>query len=352
MEETPAKSTKIKVRRGWWYVLGGVLCLGLASVPLYRLWEYYWGRAVDGDAVVQIPTGSRFEALLDSLGARRVLHDSLLFVKLARARDLDMLVRPGSYQLREGMSYASLINMLKSGRQTPVRVTFHNVRSTDRLAGLLARKLEPDSLAFLQAFDNDSLIHSLGFSSATLLGMFIPNTYEFYWTVTPEAFMKRMKREYDRFWNEDRTAKLARCGLSREEVSTLASIVYEETKNTAEMPRIAGVYINRLRRGMPLQADPTVKYAVGDFTLRRVLLRHLKVDSPYNTYKYPGLPPGPICMPSIAALDAVLNFEAHDYLYFCAKEDLSGTHNFARTLAEHNRNAQAYARALDRLKIR
>jgi len=346
------KSAGHMMRRWRWYVAGGVLCILLAAVPVYRFWEYYRGRAVDADAVVKVPTGSDFEVLLDSLKAQHILHDTTLFVKLARSRDLDSSVRPGSYRLREGMSYSSLINMLKSGRQTPVRVTFNNLRSMDRLAGVLARRLESDSSAFAGAFGNDSLVASLGFTSTTLLGMFIPNTYEFYWTVTPEEFMKRMKREYDRFWNEERTAKLARCGLTRDEVVTLASIVYEETKKTEEMPRVAGVYVNRLRRGMPLQADPTVKYAVGDFTLRRVLLRHLEVDSPYNTYKYPGLPPGPICMPSIAALDAVLDFEEHDYFYFCAKDDLSGTHNFARTLAEHNRNAQAYARALDRLNIR
>lgn len=326
--------------------------VAVAVVPGYRLWQYYRVSAVDTDAVVKVPTGSDFEALVDSLKAQNALCDTALFVKLARSRDLDSSVRPGSYRLREGMSYSSVINMLKSGRQTPVRVTFNNLRSMDRLAGVLARRLEPDSSAFAEAFANDSLVSSLGFTSTSLLGMFIPNTYEFYWTVTPEEFMKRMKREYDRFWNEERTAKLARCGLTRDEVVTLASIVYEETKKTEEMPRVAGVYINRLQCGMPLQADPTVKYAVGDFTLRRVLFRHLEVDSPYNTYKYAGLPPGPICMPSIAALDAVLDFEEHDYLYFCAKEDLSGTHNFARTLAEHNRNAQAYARALNRLNIR
>lgn len=160
-----------------------------------------------------------------------------------------------------------------------------------------------------------------------------------------------MKKESDRFW-ASRESKLARCGLSREEIYTLASIVYEETKRVAEMPRVAGVYLNRLRIGMALQADPTVKYAVKDFTLRRILHSHLEVDSPYNTYKYPGLPPGPICMPSIDAIDAVLDYEDHDYLYFCAKDDLSGAHVFARTLDEHNRNARAYARALNRRGIR
>lgn len=336
---------------GWCALAAGV-CILLAAVPGYSLWQYYRGRAVDADVVVTVPTGSGFGALTDSLAAAASLHDPALFGKFARSRGLDSTVRPGRYQLREGMTYSALINMFKSGRQSPVRVTFNNLRSLDRLAGILSRRLEPDSLAFMLAFEDDSLVRSLGFAPNTLLGMFLPNTYEFYWTVTPQDFMERMKKEYDRFWTDQRTAKLARSGLSREQAITLASIVYEETKKTDEMPRVAGVYVNRLRRRMPLQADPTVKYALGDFALRRVLLRHLDVDSPYNTYKYAGLPPGPICMPSIAALDAVLDFEEHDYIYFCAKDDLSGAHNFARTLAEHNRNAQAYARALDRLKIR
>ncbi len=352
MKNAPDSSQRKRIGRLGWFLLGGVACVVVAVVPGCRLWQYYRASAVDTDAVLTLPTGSDFSVLMDSLEAGGALHNPERFEKWARSRDLDSSVRPGRYRLNEGMSYSSLINMLKSGRQTPVRVTFNNLRSLDRLAGVLARRLEPDSQAFMRTFENDSLVRSLGFTSTTLLGMFLPNTYEFYWTATPEEFMRRMKREYDRFWTKERESKLARSGLSRQEAVTLASIVYEETKKTDEMPRVAGVYINRLRRGMPLQADPTVKYAVGDFTLKRVLLRHLEVDSPYNTYKYPGLPPGPICMPSVAALDAVLDFEEHDYLYFCAKEDLSGTHNFARTLAEHNRNAQAYARALNRLGIR
>ena len=173
--------------------------------------------------------------------------------------------------------------------------------------------------------------------------MFIPDTYEVWWTVSPEEFVRRMKREYDRFWTPERDALRARSGLSRLEVMTLASIVYEETRKTDEMPRIAGVYINRLRRGIPLQADPTVKYAMRDFGLRRILYRHLKYPSPYNTYVNKGLPPSPICMPGKNAIDAVLNFEEHDYLFFCARPAFDGYHNFARTLREHNANARAYS---------
>ena len=232
-----------------------------------------------------------------------------------------------------------------------MRVTFNNVRTLDRLAGSVSRRIEPDSATLAETLTDPATAERYGYTPQTFMAMFVPDTYEMYWNCSAGDFLDRMKRESDRFWKE-REAKLARSGLSREEAVTLASIVYEETKKKEEMPRVAGVYVNRLRRGMPLQADPTVKFALGDFSIRRVLFAHLEVDSPYNTYKHAGLPPGPICMPSIAAIDAVLDFEAHDYLYFCAKDDLSGAHVFARTLPEHNRNAQAYARALNWRGIR
>ena len=182
--------------------------------------------------------------------------------------------------------------------------------------------------------------------------MFIPDTYEFYWTVSPTQFIERMRREYDRFWTPQRDAKRQRSGLSRLEVMTLASIVYEETRQSDEMPRIAGVYINRLRKGWPLQADPTVKYALQEFGLRRILHRHLKYPSPYNTYINKGLPPSPICMPGRNAIEAVLDFERHDYMFFCARPTFDGYHDFARTLREHNANARAYSAELNRRKIR
>ena len=351
MAKDKDKSSRKGLRPVQWVGLGVLVLIVLAMIPGYRLGTYYLGRAIDSDAVLLVPTGSDFATLIDSLESKNVLHNPKRFERWACSRGLDSSINPGRYQLKAGTSYASLINVLKSGRQTPVRVTFNNLRTPERLAGVLARKLEPDSLTWIKALTSDSLAKPYGLTSQTLFTLFIPNTYEFYWNTTPEAFLQRMKKESDRFW-ASRESKLARCGLSREEIYTLASIVYEETKRVAEMPRVAGVYLNRLRIGMALQADPTVKYAVKDFTLRRILHSHLEVDSPYNTYKYPGLPPGPICMPSIDAIDAVLDYEDHDYLYFCAKDDLSGAHVFARTLDEHNRNARAYARALNRRGIR
>ena len=185
-----------------------------------------------------------------------------------------------------------------------------------------------------------------------MFSIFLPNTYEFYWTVTPREFVDRMYREYKRFWEGDRDKKRERSGLDRVEVATLASIVYEETRKVDEMPRVAGVYMNRLRTGMPLQADPTIKYAMQDFGLRRILNRHLKTPSPYNTYINRGLPPSPICMPSVEAIDAVLNFEKHDYVFFCARPTFDGYHNFAKTYSEHLRNARAYQAELNKRNIK
>ncbi|MBP3482255.1 MAG: endolytic transglycosylase MltG [Alistipes sp.] len=270
----------------------------------------------------------------------------------ARRINLGQTFRAGHYRIEDGMSVVDIARMLKLGRQTPVDVVINNVRTPAELAGKLSRQIEADSVSVLRALTDDSLARSVGFDSLRLFSMFIPNTYEFYWTVEPEAFLRRMRREYDAFWTDGRDARLARCGMSRYEVMTLASILYEETKAADEMPRIAGVYMNRLRKGMPLQACPTVKYAMQDFSLRRVLRKHLRYKSPYNTYINKGLPPSPICMPSIRAIDAVLGYEEHPYIFFCARPELDGHHNFARTLKEHNANARAYAAALDKMNIK
>jgi UPF0755 protein len=194
----------------------------------------------------------------------------------------------------------------------------------------------------------------MGFESAeAMIAIFIPNTYEVYADITPEDLVRRMKQEFDRFWNNDkRSEQLKALDMSPYEVMTLASIVHEETNAKDEMARIAGVYINRLKRGMPLQADPTLKYAAGDFSIKRVLHKHMDIESPYNTYKYAGLPPTHIAMPDMAAIDGVLNYETHNFLYFCARPEMDGRHNFARTLSEHNRNAAAYHRALNAMNVR
>ncbi len=328
-------------------LIAGVIC---AAGILYG---YRFAPCITEDAIIHIPSSSpSYATLCDTLKARDLVMNSQRLNRYARLRGFDNNVRAGRYKLRQGMSANALFNMISSGSQSAVRLTFNNIRTLPQLAGRVGAQLECDSSQLVTYLLDSKVAETYGFTAENFIGMFIPNTYELWWTATPEEFTGRMKREYDNFWNDVRTALLARTGLTREQVTTLASIVSQETNKSDEMPTIAGVYINRLKIGMPLQADPTVKFAVGDFGLKRILIRHTQYESPYNTYLHQGLPPGPICMPSITAIDAVLNYKEHNYLYFCAKEDFSGYHNFARTLAEHNRNARAYSAALDRAKIR
>lgn len=337
-------------KKTWFYiVLAGVA--GALSAALFLRAQFY-GNAVRGGRPrdFYISVRDDYASVTDSL--LPALRHSWAFGVYARRIDLAETFKPGHYLLEPGMSVVEVARMLKLGLQTPVRVTFNNVRTPAQLAQKLAGQLDADSVSFMRALTSPAEARRVGFDSLTLFSMFIPDSYEFYWTVTPEEFLTRMKREYDRFWTPRRDSLRTRSGLSRLGVMTLASIVYEETRKTDEMPRIAGVYVNRLHRGIPLQADPTVKYAMQDFGLRRILHRHLKYPSPYNTYMNKGLPPSPICMPSVAAIDAVLGFERHDYIFFCARPTFDGYHNFARTLREHNANARAYSAELDRRKIR
>ena len=328
--------------------LAGALVVVIAAGVIVR-WQFY-GNAVTEERDLYVSGRAEYTQMVDSLLPRIRHHRA--FGAYARRIDLEQTFKPGHYVLRPGMSVIEVARMLKLGMQTPVRVTINNVRIPAQLAQKLARQIDADSAAVMQALTSKALAAEVGFDSVTLFSMFVPDSYEFYWTVTPEEFVKRMKREYDRFWTPERDAKRKRSGLSRLEVMTLASIVYEETRKTDEMPRIAGVYVNRLRKGIPLQADPTVKYAMQDFGLRRILYKHLKYPSPYNTYINKGLPPSPICMPGKNAIDAVLDFERHDYIFFCARPTFDGYHNFARTLREHNANARAYSAELNRRKIK
>lgn len=293
-----------------------------------------------------IPTGADFGQVKDSLYAHNLIKDPSSFEWVAKRKDYAGRVKPGRYVLRNGMSNNQLINMLRGGLQTPVKVTFNNMRDVRILAGRVATQIESDSAAIVAYLEDADNLNRLGFNAQTIPAMFLPNTYEFYWNTDAEKFVEKMKGEYDKFWNAERLEKAKAKGLSPVQVSILASIVDKETNKTDEMARIAGVYLNRLRSGWLLQADPTLVFAVGDFELKRVLNIHKEVESPYNTYKYAGLPPGPICIPSLQSINAVLNAEKHNYYYFCAKEDFSGYHVFAKTLAEHNRNAQRYQRAL------
>ncbi len=311
----------------------------------------YYGPNVAKTFTLFIRDNDNFEKVATQLRAQGALKNTKSFEQFAAFKDYDTHVKPGAYKVQEGWSNNQLVNVLRSGAQTPVMVTFNNIRTFEELSGKLARQLQSDSLTFLHHFKKDSVAIQLGVTPETLPALFVPNTYSLYWTTSPSGFLTRMKSEYEKFWNESRKLKAKNAGLTPDQVATLASIVQEESNKNDEKPVIAGVYLNRLRKNWPLQADPTIRFALGDFTIRRVLKAQLAVDSPYNTYLKAGLPPGPINFPEISSLEAVLNYRVHDFYYFCAREDFSGYHNFAKSLSEHNRNARKYQAALNRMKV-
>ncbi len=329
-----------------------IAAIAVTAVGVFAAYRMLYGSCIDREVTIELAPEESYEQMCDKIHAS-ISHDAA-FDLYADRISLRTTIKPGIYTLREGMSVIEVARLLKIGSHRVVRLTLNNARTPEALAGKIARRIDADSAAVLRALRDKSLAEELGFSSPeTMFSIFLPETYEVYADVEPEDLVRRMKRESDKFWGDERRGTAARnMGLTPMEVMTLASIVHEETNRADEMPRIAGVYLNRLRKGMPLQADPTIKYALGDFSIKRVLLKHLQVESPYNTYLHPGLPPSPIAMPDMAAIESVLNSERHDYYYFCARAELDGYHNFARTLSEHNRNAEAYHRALERLNVK
>lgn len=307
---------------------------------------------IDKPVYVYIDDKKNYEDLLACLQSDAKIKNIRVFEKLAAVMKYPANMKSGRYEIKSGMSYPELIRMFKNGNQAPVKLTFNNIRLKKDFVERVGEQMMFESGQLLSALNNPEICERFGFDTTTITGMFIPNTYEIYWTLSVDNFLQRMKKEYDRFWTNQRLEKAQAIPLTPVEVSVLASIVEEETAEKSEYPVVAGLYINRLRKGMLLQADPTVKFAIGDITLRRILYAHLTVDSPYNTYKYPGLPPGPVRIPSISGIDAVLNYAEHNYLYMVAKEDFSGKHNFSTNLSEHNRNARKYQDALNRNHIR
>lgn len=300
------------------------------------------------EGVILIYRDADYQDVEDSLKASGTIKNLKSFGRAARKRNLAAHFEPGRYVISPGMSNQYIIRMIANGWQTPAKVTLRGyIKTLDRLAAFLGRNFEADSAAFATVLKDTAMIDSLGFLPETFIGMFIPNTYEFYWTSSPRNVVMRFKKEYETFWSGERDRLAKEIGLDRNEVMTLASIVIGETNNAGEMPKIAGVYMNRLHRGMRLQACPTVIYAHLDTEpgLRRLLHRHLQIDSPYNTYRIKGLPPGPIAIPTVTAIDAVLNYEKSSYLYFCAKPEFDGTHNFATTYSQHKANSRAYNKA-------
>ncbi len=337
-------------------IVAGILIIFIiAGIEIGRLYREIYGPNVKTphrkDILLYIPTGSNYDDVMNLLEANKIIKDRKTFEWAAQKKNYQANVHPGCYKVRNNMSNNELINMLRSGLQEPVNLVINIARTPEDLAERISTQIEASKEDLLKLFNDSRFLESYGFKKQTVIGMFIPNTYEFWWNTDAESFFKRMYKEYDRFWNHERLGRAREINLKPNEIITLASIIVSETNKVDEYRTIAGLYINRLNEGIPLQADPTVKFAIGNFEKQRILNRDILIDSPYNTYKYAGLPPGPITIPSVKAIDAVLKYEKHNYLYFCAREDFSGYHNFARTLEQHNKNARSYQRELNRRKI-
>ncbi len=303
---------------------------------------------------VQIPTGATFEQVVETLDTQGILQNERLFRILAERMSYEKNpMRAGRYEVKPGWSIVQLIRHLRNGSQSPVKVVLTTERMVENVAAKAARFIEPDSVTILALLQDEDYLQSIGYTKDNLMSVFIPNTYEFYWNTTPKEFMDRMIKEHDDFWKKDnRLQKAQALGLTPEEVYALASIVERETIQSAEKPRIAGVYLNRIRIGMRLQADPTAVFATRDFDTPRVTNYHIFFESPYNTYLHAGIPPGPITMASISSIDGVLNYEKHDYLYFCATGETNGLHAFAETLEGHSQNVRRYVETLKRRGLR
>lgn len=325
--------------------IGGTLGYGYYLVKMQKV-------ELDKTVYIHITPDDNAASIMRKIDEVAKPHSLKGFELLARHNNFDNRRRRGRFAINDGDNMHTIYRRIVSNEQTPVQLVVPSARTVAQLTGAISRQLMLDSLDLNEFLTNPIYYNTIGYSKYTLPSLFIPNTYEVYWDIKPEKLMTRLMAERRIFWNEERTAKAKKIGMTPEEVATLASIIDEETNNDEEKPVVAGMYINRLKRGMPLQADPTVKYALGDPARKRILKKDLEIESPYNTYKYKGLPPGPLRIPTIQAIESVLNYTKHDYLYMCAKEDFSGRHNFARTLSEHNANARRYQQALNRMNIK
>ena len=302
------------------------------------------------DKFIIIEENTDFNELIKKLEDDTLINDILSFSFLSKLMEYQENIKIGAYKVKMNMSNYEMITMLRSGNQTPIKLTFTYARKIEDLAEKITTKLKmskDDLLNYL----NENINNYSGFKNTDIISIFLPDTYEVYWNISPEKLTNKMYSEYKKFWNEERLSKLDKINLNQKEAIVLASIVASESRMLDEADRIAGLYINRLNRNMRLQADPTLIFAANDFTIRRVLNKHKKIKSPYNTYIHRGLPPGPIRLASKKYIDAVLNYEKHNYIYMCAKEDFSGYHAFATNLSDHNRNAKKFQIALNMRKI-
>lgn len=348
----------MKQKKNKLYIIGACVCL-LAVISLVYYYAFSSFSQEEDTHYIYIDDDDTIDSVYHKVEPIATPHAFHAFKILLRHSSYADRIRTGRYAIKPGEGAFTVFRHVKNGLQTPVNLTIPSVRTLDKLAGEVSKRMMMDSTALYHALTNEDVCEKYGYDTTTIACLFIPNTYDIYWNSSVESFLDRMKKENTRFWNFERTEKAKAMNLTPVEVTTLASIIDEETANDAEKPMVAGMYYNRLMlrdaeypQGMPLQADPTIKYAWKRFDLKRIYHNLLNIDSPYNTYKNVGLPPGPIRIPSIAGIDAVLDHVHHDYLYMCAKEDFSGTHNFARTYEEHLQNAAKYTKALNERGIK
>lgn len=346
-EKSKKNQTK---RKGWLITAAIVLIVGIAAVVCFK--KYAVDSFTDHAFYLYIRPTTTYQELLDTLREKVDKNTYLRFRRMSRLDDYERKMHPGAYKLEPTMSAVDVYKILSRGLQTPVRFSFNNIRTQQQFAKRVADQLMMDSAQVMLQFADTAFIKEAGFTTENFEAMLLPDSYEFYWTITPEDLFKRMKKEYDRFWSDERREKAAAMGFSPMDISIVASIAEEETNDRAERGVVGRLYLNRLQIKMPLQADPTIKFALQDFSLRRILNQHLQVESPYNTYKYAGLPPGPIRIPTKQTIDAILNSDPHTYIYMCAKEDFSGRHNFATSFSQHQLNAARYRKALNERNIR
>lgn len=344
---------KRRMRKNIGLLLFILLFIGCGLIAINYLGKIYFDAVQmnENEKYLFVKTGTTLNSLTEDLHKKGVLKDTASFAWVAKQKSF-FQPKAGRYLVKNKMSNNQLVNLLRSGMQEPLRLTINSSRDISDMIAKTASQLEFDSLQLAKAIQSSEVAKRFGFTVETFPCMFLPNTYEFYWNTSVDQFLERMASEYRRFWNNDRKFKAKSLGLSQSEISILASIVQaEQQEHAEERPKVAGLYLNRIRMGMRLQSDPTLIYAIGDYSIKRVLNEHKLINSPYNTYKHAGLPPGPINIPQISTLDAVLNAEKHNYIYMCAKADFSGYHNFSSSLSQHNQYANAYRRELNKRKI-
>lgn len=331
-----------------------IIVIALAATGLFYYLRLFGPNVTDKQQYLYIHTGATYNDVYDTIKTQGIVKDTTTFNWAAHNMKYVMRIKPGKYRLHEGMSNHKLIRMLQLGEQEPVTVNFHNIRLKEQFASFMGRKLESDSSSIIRLLDSAEYVKQYGFTTDNVYVIVMPDSYQMFWNTSPEKLFERLLKHYNNFWTAARKQQAEAIGLTPIKVSILASIVDAEALHDEEMPKIAGLYINRLHKNMALQADPTIIFAVHDFNIHRVLNKTIAeaASSPYSTYSHTGLPPGPIMMPSMNALKAVLNYDHNNYLYMCAKEDFSGNHNFAATEAEHKINAKRWQQALNERNIK